>query len=1200
MAFRFILGRAGSGKTHHCLESIAAALREAPLGDPLILLVPEQATFQMDRRLVSLPGIRGTFRAQVLSFHRLAWRVFAEVGGGARPHIDEVGKVMALRALLSRRRGEFRVFDSATGRSGFLDRLARTISELRAYGIDAEHLEAGYRQLAALGRGDTILAGKLHDLALVSRDLTQYLATRWVDPDDYLSLLAARLGQRPAVVSGARIWVDGFMSFTPQELAVLRGLLEVAAEVNLTLCLDPHDLGAPRDGGSTFHPTLRTYDTISRLVGDLGIGREETVRLTSGARYAGAPALGHLEREYTSTRPRPFAGATGPVITLVEAESRRAEVAAAAREMVRLARERGYRWRDMGVLVRSLELYASLLQGTLTEFGIPFFIDHRQPLAYHPLVELVRSAVEVAASEWAYEPVFRVLKTDLFPMPRELVDRLENYVLEHGIRGGVWTREAPWAWWRVFALEGDRGPADEERDEELRLIDGLRREVADLLAPFVKEMREGGAGHPDLTVAERARSLWSLLSLLDVPGELERWRQAALAGGRPEAAQEHERALDGLINLLDQMVTNLGDERVSLAEFGRILEAGLESLRPGRVPPRLDQVVIGSVDRSRQPDLRVSFVLGANNGVFPAIGDEDVVFDDREREELRSAFNMELSPSGRERAFNEDYLAYVALTRSSERLWVSYARSGGDGGALAPSSLVFRLKAALPPVAADGPAMAAGLALRRASLLAAPHEVGSEPEALGEVTRFLSEMRRAASTGPGAPAPVAAPAAVTGEDPAVYGAWLEMYNWLVAEPERRRRADAALRAVGGVNQAVALGSELTRDLLRPSGGQGAAAVSISYSSSRLEDYVRCPFSYFARAALRLRERPRRQVKAPQIGSYYHGVLGRLTRELIADRRALADLAPEELGRRLQAAVEFVRPRLESDVLASTAYYRHLAERLTRTVRRTLEVLAEHERRGAFRPVRVEEDFETPLLAEPGGVGAQLTGIIDRLELAEAGGQRYARIIDLKSTARPFNLARFYLGLDLQLPVYLLGIERALDEAEGATPPLPVGAFALPVSDPFVRARRPLGQEELERERLKLVRLQGLILDEPEVLRLMDASFDEPEAGPLLPGSFTSRGGRRRGPDSVSRKQLDLLSGYARQKVEATARDILRGAIEIAPVSLGPNDLGCQWCDYRPVCGFDQVAGDKPRRVRRRPADEIWSLMEDEVGERRDP
>jgi len=375
-------------------------------------------------------------------------------------------------------------------------------------------------------------------------------------------------------------------------------------------------------------------------------------------------------------------------------------------------------------------------------------------------------------------------------------------------------------------------------------------------------------------------------------------------------------------------------------------------------------------------------------------------------------------------------------------------------------------------------------------------------------------------------------------------------------------------------------------------------------------------------------RPLQQLKAPEIGNYYHAVLSVFTQRLKADGLDLADLGTETAAARLRQAVDTVKPKLESDVLTSTAYYRYLAERLARTVGRTTEVLAEHARRGAFRPLAIERFFALDLSPEGGPVddpergpaggarsgpaggagsgstgsagagpargseGVRLTGYIDRLEVAEVAGQVLIRVIDFKSGRRGFNLGRAYLGLDLQLPGYLLGARTVLE-----TEALTAGAFFLQVSDPFVSANGPLDEETLQKERMKEVRLRGLIVAEPEIIRLMDSKADDPGSPPILPVSYTTQGNLRSSRSALTREQLDLLTEFTHLKIRRTSREMLDdGNVAIAPVSLAPNDLACQWCDYRPVCRFDQGAGDAPRRERVRPDEEVWELMGKEVAD----
>jgi len=641
------------------------------------------------------------------------------------------------------------------------------------------------------------------------------------------------------------------------------------------------------------------------------------------------------------------------------------------------------------------------------------------------------------------------------------------------------------------------------------------------------------------------------------------------------------------------MVFNLGEEPVSLFEFARILDSGLENLRPGRVPPRLDQVLVGAVDRSRQPDIRACFILGANDGVFPARSGEDVVFDDREREELRESFAMELSPSGRERAYTEDYYAYIALTRASERLWVSWARSDDGGRALAPSPLVTRIKLAFP-------AFRVPRRVKKAALQPAPGEVSSEAEALAEVTRILGKVRRGEEVNEASSEDEAADRDDP-DDP--LSAWLEAYNWLVSDRSRRQRARTALTALVHFNQAVSLCPKLARDLPgKTSAGEARPSISISSSVSRLEDYARCPFRYLARAGLRLEPRPEQRVGAPEIGSYCHAVLSVFARNLAADGLDLARLSRDEVRARLDEAVEEVRPRLQGDVLASTAYYRYLAQRLRQTVGRTIEVLTQHARRSAFRPVGVELRFN--LQSGSGPKAVNLTGFIDRLEAAEFGDRHYVRVVDFKSTPRGVHAGRLCEGFDLQLPAYLLAATDPKVEWSGKEVPtvsteraVPAGALLFPVGDPFVSAAGPLPDRELEYERMSLARMQGLVLAGEDVLELMDRerASDEP---PLLPVTYTSRGKLRSSKSAVTRSQMEILLAFAWEKMKEQIGKIKSGVYPIAPARMASREPACSHCEYRPVCRFDPSAGDRPRRIRPPNPDEAWELMEERVKEGR--
>lgn len=1146
LLLRFILGRAGSGKTRRCLDEIRQQLRRAPEGPPLVFLVPEQATFQTEYALVSTPDLAGTVRARVLSFRRLAWLVLAEAGGAAQPLIGDLGKRMIIARILESRRSELRVFGRAARQFGFAGNMVRTLSELKAYLVTPADLErAGSRVVERSGAH--ILGAKLQDLKLVYAAFEAYLAGRYVDPDDYLTLSAARLAES-RLLDGAEVWVDGFAGFTPQEYQVLEVLLRRAARVNVALCLDPD--AKRREDRELFRLTRETHTRLAELARKNGV-RIEALKLnnTPPPRFQNSPALAHLERQFFRRPTAVYRGAAE--VKLVAAENQRAEVEGAAREIIRLCRERGYRWREVSVIVRHLDDYHEILATVFTDYGIPFFIDRKRTVLHHPLVELIRSALQTVTDDWAYDPVFRFLKTDLAPVSREEVDLLENYVLAHGIRGNRWVADRDWAYRPSLRREGEEpAPAYQEL---LRRVNEVRRRASRQLLAF----------HRRLNAAEKVRDMaaavYDLLAELKVPDQLEAWSLEAEADGLLEAAREHRQVWDGVIQLLDQLVEALGDDHLPLGEFMRILDAGLEGLQLALIPPALDQVFVGALDRSRNPDVRAAFVLGVSDGVLPARQVEGGLFSDREREML-SAAGVELAPDSRRRAYEEQYLVYIALTRSSEYLWLSYPLADPEGRACQPSSVIFRLRAMFPEVAVEMvPVQPRGVAAGEdLAFVSVPQRT------LGYLAVRLRDWMAGCAIDP---------------------VWWAVYNWFSAQNGGWPGFSLIRRGLFHENQERPLGPETCTRLY-------GSPLVVSVTS--VESFQACPFAHFARYGLRLKERPVFRLEAPDLGQFFHAALQALEEQLKAQSLDWAALGPEDCRRLAGAVVDRLAPLLQNEILLSTPRYRFLTGKLSRVVARTAWALSAQARKSRFRPVAWELSFGRggkigPLVYElPGGTRVELAGRIDRIDAASTdSGDTYLRVIDYKAGNPALRLDDVFYGLNLQLLVYL---EAALANAGRIVGRhcLPGGVFYSRVQNPLLRKKAPVPPAEVEQDLLRAFRLQGLILDDPEVLRLMDATAGGESS--VVPAGFRGDGSLRRKPNVLGLAHFQRLREHLARTVTEAGRRIGSGEVAIAPFRKGRRSA-CTHCPYKPLCAFDPLVA--PNRYRLLPAvaaSEIWRAL----------
>jgi len=1147
VTIRFIIGRAGSGKTRACLEEVREELRKSPVGHPLILLVPEQATFQTEYELASTPGLNGFIRVQVISFRRLAYRVLQEVGGAARAHIGELGKRMMLRRLLERRRGELKVFRRAAGLPGFVDTLARALGELKTYCTAPEDLDRASSTLREAGAG--LLPDKLDDLSLLYDSLEEALAGRFTDPDDYLSLLADRL-KDSSLVRGAEVWVDGFTGFTPQEFRVLAALARTARRVNITLCADLAALTGYRDETDLFYPVRETYDSLCAMAARERIALEEPLILEDGPpRRFLTPALARLE-QFFFTYPAPPPDCSGTGVTLAAAFNPRAEVEGVAREITALCRDEGFRYRDIVILLRDLDAYAGLLRVVFADHGIPVFLDHKRTAMHHPLVELIRSALEVLIREWAFDPVFRYLKTDLTPLSREEVDLLENYVLAHGIRGSRWTDDRPWDYRRRLTLEEDR-EATEAELVELDRINSLRRQASAALAAFCREAGQAA------DVREMTAALFNLLESLQVAERLESWRSRAEEEGRLEAAREHVQVWNGVINLLDQVVEALGDEALTPEEYAAILDTGFESMKLALIPPGLDQVVVGSLERSRVPEARAAFVLGVNDGVLPARPSAKGILSEGERERLETV-GLKLAPGSRRRTFEEQYLVYLALTRSAEKLYLTYPLADSEGRAVMPSGVVARVKELLPDVEERV------WPVEPNATLADDLTFVSNP---GRALSYLAAQLREARAG----RPV---------DPL----WYDVYDWFV---QSGRREECA-RVLAGLFFSNREGR------LPPGLGRSLYGRTLKTSISALEKFRSCPFAYFLAHGLGLQQRAVYRLGAPDLGRFFHAAL-----KLFGDRVREQGLEWGNLNRKqcremAGEVVELLAPRLQSEILLSSARHRYLTGKLKRTVQRAALVLAEHSRRGRFRPVGLELAFgpggdlpaATFILRD--GSEMTLAGRIDRIDAAAGEGGVYLRVIDYKSARTTIRLCDIYHGLKLQLLAYLdVALEHALTlaGAEG----LPGAILYFRLDDPFVKTDGRVPDEaELEKRILRELRMTGLILADPEVVRLMDGEVEGDSD--LIPVHIKKDGEIGARSAVLTSEQFELLRRYMRYQLVSAGSEIMDGVVEISPYRLGAFH-SCQHCSFKPVCQFDLlIEGNKYRLLHQERDSVIWSRL----------
>ncbi|MBR2214883.1 MAG: helicase-exonuclease AddAB subunit AddB [Selenomonadaceae bacterium] len=1117
-----ILGRGGTGKTAYCLQSIAAKLKASPMGKPLILLVPEHMTYKLEKELAALaPQGQGFLRAYVFGFRRFARQILLETGGGVLPRMTEVGRRMLLKKILVERGESLTMFQRAAKQRGFTKTLSTEIQELKSYALTPEKLQQGAENLnrQSLGR-------KLKDLAILLRDFNTAMEGRYNDNEDLMQALAEHLPMSE-MIKGAEFWLDGFVFFNPQERQVLTQILHLAAEVHITLSLARED-SSPENTrlAGIFHRAWDTKERLKQLAASLGLAVKIT-RLNINRRFA-AKSLALLEGQMFQLGAKPHNDKGG--LRLIEAANRRVEAEAVCADIQRLCREEGYRYRDIGILVRDDKAYGRLLELILEDYGIPFFRDAKSSAAHHPLAELLRSAFEVLRG-WRYEPIFRVLRTGFFPLGREQVDVLENYVLEFGLKGAKrWLMAEDWPWYRR-GLE-DYALTEEEavkREETLATVNFLRREIIKPLADFAAKVKKS------VTVRDFTTAAYELLTTLNVTARLEEWSKEAERQGRLTSAAQHQQIWQDIMELFDQMVQAGGDDAMDVEEYEALLVDGLDALEISLIPPGLDYVTVAAFDQNSLENTKAIYIVGCNEGIMPRRSRERGLFSDAERLHLAEA-GIELPGGGQESSFSERYLLYRGFTAAKEYLWVSYALADEKGEGLNPSSLLLNLRALLPQTEF----LSLPLDMEEGGKLdpAAVLRLGGGSRAVSRLAGALRQIREGREIAPW---------------------WQDVYNWTLTAPEVKTARGLALAgifakaATDNLPLNIAAGLFLKKNRLRG-------------SVTRFENFNSCPFQHFARYGLRLQERREHRFRSLELGTLLHSVLSNFGQKLKKAGRRWREVTEEECSQMCRSIVEELAPKLNNEILLSTAQYRHQLERIRTVAEHSLKRLIAFDAVSLFHPEAFEESFGRgigslpPLVYELSrGSRLEISGQIDRLDLDESGA--YFLIIDYKTGQAAVNLLEVYYGLKLQLLTYLLVANNLMN-----TPPekrLPAGMLYCFLKYPLIASRQKMSVEAAKEKINKELKMPGWILADPEVVKAIDATQN------FIKVRLTKSDGIYSSDRAKVKTmaEFEILLNYVDYLLPKTGERILAGEVAPSPCRLrGMNP--CAYCDFAALCGFD--------------------------------
>ncbi|NLY43132.1 MAG: helicase-exonuclease AddAB subunit AddB [Clostridiaceae bacterium] len=1140
MSLRFIYGRSGSGKTYFCLNEIKSRIKENA-ARPLILLVPEQFTFQAERNLISVLGTGGILKTEVLSFRRLAFRIFNEAGGITYPHIHPAGKCMVLYRILDKMKDSLQVLSKPAKGQGFVNTLSILITEFKRYNITPEVLESvcnGIKQ-------DDFLKAKIAELNLIYSAFEKTIKERYRDADDDITVASEKMGS-VSLYDGAEIWIDGFDGFTPQEYKMIACLLQKAERVNITLCTDCLEEEGFYGGVDIFSPVKNTYKKILNIAREMGIPREPVVHMDEKPlfRFSKSRELSHLESFLYSYPYKKYEEKTKD-ICLFSSSNIFLEVEAAARDIIRLCREKNMRYRDIAVVTGNLNEYQKLVEVIFTEYGIPYFIDAKVEITNHPLVRLILSMLDIFIENWSYESVFRYLKTGMTGIAQERIDQLENYVLACGIKGSQWTDEQEWKM-KPGLVPDEKRP--EEQEEMLKAINETRALVVSPLLKF----RQKTKGRKK--ASEFCESLYDFLCELEVSEKIEKSIDAFKKSGNLNLANEYSQVWNIVMELFDQIVEVMGDETFGIERFTNVLKIGINEYKIGLIPASLDQVLVGNLERSKSHEVKALLILGANDGVFPSAKLEEGILSDQDRAILAGA-GVELASDTKTKAFDEQYLVYRALTTAGNYLRISWPIANSEGGTCYPSMVISRLRKIFPNITETSNIISTGSPDEDMELISCKTP---------SFKHMITALRQKAD----------------GKE--INTLWQEVYHWYSQQEEWKQKCSLVRSAFQYKN----IAQPVSRNKIAALYGS-----PVILSVSRLEKYTSCPFAYYVQYGLGAKERKIYRLTPPDVGTFIHMAIESFSRLVSEENISWRDFDREWCEEKVSQIVEEMLRRMQGSAIVASKRYTVLTKRLKRVITRAVWLIAEHIRRSSFEPVEYEVGFGDegkypPIIIElDSGEQIKLTGRIDRVDALETESGTYLRIVDYKSGSKDFKLSDVFYGLQVQLVTYLDALWGEEKEKY-----LPGGMFYFKVDDPIVKADGRITEKEVEQAIMRQLKMRGLLLADVKLIREMDKTIEKNSL--IIPATIKKDGSLGKNSSVATMEQFKLLRGYVRKLLKDLCTEIMKGNVSIQPYK--KDDINsCEYCNFLPICQFDTIMKENSFKILNdKNDDEVWELMQE--------
>lgn len=948
---------------------------------------------------------------------------------------------------------------------------------------------------------DKYLEAKLNDMISIYEEYQNKIENKYIEENDKLTLLCNQL-KETKIFKDAIFYIDEFVGFTKQEYNIIEELIKMASEVTVTITTDDLDMGTSIDS-DIFYENKKTADKLLYLARSQNIECKKTVFLDETFRFKNEE-LKHLEKNLNKI---PYSKYKKEMqnIKLFLASNPYSEVENVAQEIINLVKTEKYRYRDIAVITKDLKKYSGLCKAIFTAYNIPVFIDEKKELSQNILIKYIISILDIYAQNWSLDSVMNYIKIGFLEIDEEELYIFENKVRKWGIKGSKW-----------YQGEWNFEEETEENRQSLNRIKEIRNQIVEPL----KKLKEKLLGKK--TAEQITKMLYQFLIENGIDKKIKQIEEEQKI--EYELVEETKLAWDIVIDLLDEIVLLFGEEQITFEEYAELIRTGLTNSSLGSIPQTQDQVIVGDVERSKSHKVKAIFLMGVNDGIFPSIYKKEGFFQDKDRDVLKQK-GVELAKGTLERLYEDNFSIYKVFAIAEEKLYISYSSSDMEGKALRASIFITKLKKIFPNLKEDSDLI---------------EKENSMVTLYSTFESLIDQIRRAE------------------ENEKIDDIWQYIYKYYYEKEEWKEKLEIAMKALGKKEELENITDENIEKLY---------GTKLSTTISRLEQYRRCPFSYYLKYGLKLTTQDNFKLQAIDTGTFMHDVIDSFFKTLREMELKVKELEDKQITLLVDEIVNEKLSYAKNYIFTSTDRYKVLTNRLKRLITKSMKYMIEGLKNSDFEVFATEAEFKNKAQYEPiqlsldNGKKVELTGKIDRIDLAKTEDGNYIRIIDYKSSVKNIDLNEVVAGIQIQLLTYL-------DATCKNEEVMPAGVLYYNLIEPILKSEKLMNEEQIEEEMRKRFKMQGLILADINIVKKMDKTLEKGQSN-RIPAYIDKDGNLSKGKSSaVTKEEFELLQNYTKKTIKEISEEILSGNIKMEPYyNKRTKKTPCEYCDYKSICNF---------------------------------